>query len=99
MPKVVDNIAKDIRNQAKGMNIATLDATQFWTSIKPFMGPEQLSPIAGVRAKTLVGQSLTKTSLTGTIMRPVRRVDFPTTGTDTSSVSCATWKPASSTSR
>ena len=51
MPKVVDNIAKDIRDQARAANIATLDASQFWTSIKPFMGPEQLPPVSGVKSE------------------------------------------------
>ena len=52
MPEVVDQIAKDIRDQARQTNIATLDATQFWTSIKPFMGPEQLPPVGEVKTES-----------------------------------------------
>ena len=51
MPKVVDGIAKDIRDQARATNIATLDASQFWTSIKAFTGPEQLPPVSGVKSE------------------------------------------------
>ena len=39
MPEVVDQIADHIRKLARESKIATLDATQFWSSIKPFMGP------------------------------------------------------------
>ena len=45
MPGVVDQIADHIRKLARESKIATLDATQFWSSIKPFMGPAQLPPI------------------------------------------------------
>ena len=51
MPEVANEIAEDIREQARTAKIATLDATQFWTSIKPFMGPEQLPRIAGVKSE------------------------------------------------
>ena len=51
MPEVVDGIAGDIRKQAREAKIATLDAAQFWTSIKPFMGPEQLLPVVGVKSE------------------------------------------------
>ena len=52
MPAVVDDIAKDIRQQARDSKIATLDATQFWTSIKPFLGPEQLPPVDGIHSES-----------------------------------------------
>lgn len=43
MPEAVDSIAGHIRQRMRTKNIATLDATQFWASIKPFLGKEQLS--------------------------------------------------------
>ena len=42
MPEAIDEIASNIRQRARDKNIATLDATQFWTSIKDFMGPASL---------------------------------------------------------
>ena len=45
MPEVVDKIADHVRTLARESKIATLDATQFWSSIKPFMYPAQLPPI------------------------------------------------------
>ena len=45
MPDVVDQIAEHVRGLARESKIATLDATQFWSSIKPFMYPAQLPPI------------------------------------------------------
>ena len=42
MTEEVDQIADYVREKARKSNIATLDATQFWTSIKPFMGPASL---------------------------------------------------------
>ena len=52
MPEVANEIAVDIRKQARAAKIATLDATQFWTSIKPFMGPEQLPAFDGVKSES-----------------------------------------------
>ena len=43
IPEVVDQIADHVRNLARESKIATLDATQFWSSIKPFMGPASLT--------------------------------------------------------
>ena len=42
MPEVVDQIADHVRKLAKESQIATLDAIQFWSYIKPFMGPAPL---------------------------------------------------------
>ena len=43
MPEAVNEIAANIRQRMRKQKIATLDATQFWVSIKAFMGKEQLS--------------------------------------------------------
>ena len=42
MPEAVDSIASNIREQMRKKSIATLDATQIWSSIKTFMGKDQL---------------------------------------------------------
>ena len=42
LPAAVDEIANNIRQRARDMNIATLDATPFWRSIKEVMGPGSL---------------------------------------------------------
>ena len=58
MPEEVDQIADHVQEKARKLNIATLDATQFWSSIKPFMGPASLavkcSDNAGVTDENVV---------------------------------------------
>ena len=54
MREVVNELAEYIRMVARGWKIATLDSTQFWSSIKPFMGPAQLPPREGENAVAAV---------------------------------------------
>ena len=88
MLEVVDDIAEHIRKLARESKIATLDATQFWSSIKPFMGPAarpKCRPSTEHIAKALVWQNLTKTSPTGITTSWETRRPFLTIGTGTSS--------------
>ena len=50
MPAEVDKIANDVRRRAREKNIATLDAMQFWRSIKGFLGPDFLEVKPGENA-------------------------------------------------
>ena len=50
MSAEVDKIADDICRRAREKNIATLDAIQFWRSIKGFMGPDSLEVKLGENA-------------------------------------------------
>ena len=50
MSAEVDKIADDIRRRTREKNIATLDATQVWRSIKGFIGPDSLVAKPGENA-------------------------------------------------
>ena len=50
MTAEVDKIADYVRQKARAKNIATLDATQSWLSIKGFMGPGSLDSKPGENA-------------------------------------------------
>ena len=95
MPAEVDKIADDVRRRARENNIAMLDATQFWRSIRGFMEPDSLEVKPGENAGEAQSD---KMSFTGTATRRGRRRRFRFIGTDISSASCATWIRASSTS-
>ena len=94
MPEVVDQIADHIRELARKSKIATLDATQFWSSSSHSWVRPNCRPLTRSIAKALVWLSLTKTSLTGITTSWETRLPFLTTGTGTYSASFATWRLA-----
>lgn len=47
MSEAADEIAMNIRQGARQKDIATLDATQFWASIKEFRGTESVDANKG----------------------------------------------------
>ena len=63
MPAAVDDIANNIRQRARAKKIAMLDTTQFWRSIKDFMGPGPLDTkaveLGGNAGEAQVGNNAT----------------------------------------
>ena len=45
MPGAIDEIADNVRMRARKKNIATLDITHFWKSIKAFMGEDSMKVV------------------------------------------------------
>ena len=52
MPEVTNQIADFVREKARKMNIATLSASQIWTSIKAFKGKDQMSTAGEVKTES-----------------------------------------------